>query len=201
MGHRYIRWIVFFSLLGLQSNAQQLLVQTIKGSVADRFIKTPLAGATIEWIGAGRKISISDGKGNFTLSGIPVGRQSIKISHVGYKPITLNNLQVESGKELVIAVEMEDDLTMENEIIVKARSNKGRPINEMAMVSGRMFSVEETRRFAAGLNDPSRIATAFAGVTAASGDGNALVIRGNAPNGLLWRMEGIDIPNPNHLRG
>ena len=199
MVHRYIRWIVFFSLLGLQSNAQQLLVQTIKGSVADRFIKTPLAGATIEWIGAGRKISISDGKGNFTLSGIPVGRQSIKISHVGYKPITLNNLQVESGKELVIVVEMEDDLTMEDEIIVKARSNKGRPINEMAMVSGRMFSVEETRRFAAGLNDPSRIATAFAGVTAASGDGNALVIRGNAPNGLLWRMEGIDIPNPNHF--
>lgn len=199
MAYTYLRLIVFFSLLGLQSNAQQLLVQTIKGSVADRFIKNPLAGATIEWIGAERKLAISDGKGNFTLSGIPVGRQSIKISHVGYKPITLNNLQVESGKELVLVVEMEDDLSMENEIIVKARSNKGRPINEMAMVSGRMFSVEETRRFAAGLNDPSRIATAFAGVSAASGDGNALVIRGNAPNGLLWRMEGIDIPNPNHF--
>jgi len=121
---RYIRLILLFGLLGLQSNAQQLLVQTIKGSVADRFIKTPLAGATIEWVGTERKLVISDGKGNFSLTGIPVGRQSIKISHVGYKPITLNNLQVESGKELVIVVEMEDDLTMENEIIVKSRSNK-----------------------------------------------------------------------------
>ncbi|MCF8214210.1 MAG: carboxypeptidase-like regulatory domain-containing protein, partial [Chitinophagaceae bacterium] len=134
MANLYLRLIVFFSLLGLQSNAQQLLVQTIKGSVADRFIKNPLAGATIEWIGAERKLAISDGKGNFTLSSIPVGRQSIKISHVGYKPITLNNLQVESGKELVLVVEMEDDLSLENEIIVKAKSNKGRPINEMAMV-------------------------------------------------------------------
>ncbi|MFN9899114.1 MAG: TonB-dependent receptor, partial [bacterium] len=76
--------------------------------------------------------------------------------------------------------------------------DKSRPLNEMALVSGRMFSVEETRRFAAGLNDPSRIASGFAGVQS-QGDGNALIVRGNAPNGLLWRLEGVDVPNPNHF--
>lgn len=199
MGHKYFSWIFFFILIGLQVDAQHSLFQSIKGSVIDRYIKLPLSGATIEWDGTPKKVVVSDELGNFHLTGIPVGRQAIRISHVGYKAVFLSNLQVESGKELVVVVEMEDDLNSEKEIVIKSRSNKDRPLNDMAMVSGRMFSVEETRRFAAGLNDPSRMATAFAGVTSASGDGNALVIRGNAPNGLLWRMEGVDIPNPNHF--
>ena len=95
-------------------------------------------------------------------------------------------------------IEMEEEASLSTEVVVIGKPNKARPLNDMALVSSRMFSVEETRRFAAGLNDPSRIATAFAGV-AGNGDGNALIIRGNAPNGLLWRMEGVDIPNPNHF--
>ena len=40
----------------------------------------------------------------------------------------------------------------------------------------------------------------FAGVTNAGSDqNNEIIIRGNSPKGLLWRMEGIEIPNPNHF--
>ena len=185
-------------LLQTRADAQVAPVQNIKGVVMDKSIKTPLTAATVEWLAEkGRKV-LTDAEGNFRMSGIPVGRQNFRITHVGYKPVVLNNLQVESGKELVLNVEMEDDVTNAGEILVQARTNKGKPINAFSMVSGRMFSVEETKRFAAGLNDPSRIAASFAGV-AAAGDGNGLIIRGNAPNGLLWRMEGIDIPNPNHF--
>ena len=28
---------------------------------------------------------------------------------------------------------------------------------------------------------------------------NEIVIRGNSPRGILWRLEGIEIPNPNHF--
>ena len=28
---------------------------------------------------------------------------------------------------------------------------------------------------------------------------NEIVIRGNSPGGVLWRLEGIEIPNPNHF--
>ena len=93
---------------------------------------------------------------------------------------------------------MEEDINNNKEVIVQSGQNKTRPLNDAALVSGRMFSVEETRRFAAGLNDPSRIATSFPGVSN-TGDINALSIRGNAPNGLLWRMEGVEISNPNHF--
>ncbi len=189
---------LFFIFCQLLTFSQTIPVQTIRGSVIDKSIKTALSGASIEIKGAITKIAIADASGNFRLEEIPVGRNALRITYIGYKPIILNNILVESGKELVLQIEMEEDILINREVIVLSRTNKTKPINEMAVVSSRMFSVEETRRFAAGLNDPSRIATAFPGVVS-QGDANNLIIRGNAPNGLLWRMEGIDIPNPNHF--
>jgi len=142
-------------------NGQSIPLQNIKGQVMDKSIKTPLASATIEWLTPNGKKVLSDEKGSFKLTNIPVGRQNIRITHIGYKPVLLNNLSVESGKESILNIEMEDDVAADSAIIVQSRSNKGKPINAFAMVSGRMFSVEETKRFAAGLNDPSRIASSF----------------------------------------
>ncbi len=194
------RSLLFIFLTGICfiTKSQEVLFQTIKGNVIDRSLKTALPGATVELIGNTGKKTVGDNTGNFRLEHVVVGRQSIRISYVGYKTVTLNNLFLESGKELELVVEMEEDIATGKEVVVTSKPNKSRPLNESAMVSARMFSVEETRRFAAGINDPSRIATAFAGVSG-HGDGNSLIIRGNAPNGLLWRMEGVDIPNPNHF--
>ena len=179
------------------THAQEILLQKMKGQIVDRTLKTPLQGANIEWISTKQQITTSNKEGYFFLKDIPVGRQSIRISYVGYKTITLSNLLVESGKEFFVQVDMEEEIAS-SDVTVVSKHNKSKPLNDMALVSARMFSVEETRRYAAGLNDPARIATAFAGVSG-NGDKNALIIRGNAPNGLLWRMEGVDIPNPNHF--
>lgn len=85
------------------------------------------------------------------------------------------------------------------EIVVTPDTEKNKPLNEMATVSARTFSVEETRKFAAAVNDPARAALSFAGVVTAGDGNNTISIRGNSPFGLLWRMEGVDIPNPNHF--
>ncbi|MEI6263841.1 MAG: TonB-dependent receptor [Sphingobacteriia bacterium] len=173
-------------------------MQTIRGNVSDKSIKTILSGATIELLDNVKRTVAADINGNFLIEKVSVGRHNLRISYIGYKPVFLNNLLIESGKQTVLQIELEEDIITTKEVIVQSKPNKSKPINEMAVVSARMFSVEETRRFAAGLNDPSRIATAFAGVVS-QGDANNLIIRGNAPNGLLWRMEGVDIPNPNHF--
>jgi hypothetical protein len=172
-------------------------VQTLKGQVIERSIRTPLKGATVEIASLGVRAA-TDASGHFRFEKVPVGIHSLKVTYVGYRSVNLENMALESGKEMVLTIEMEEAVVSETEVVVRNRANKARPLNESALVSARMFSIEETRRFAAGLNDPSRIATAFAGVQP-SGDGNALIIRGNAPNGLLWRLEGVDIPNPNHF--
>ncbi len=196
----FLRVVFVFLLINLLQSgfAQSIPIQTIRGSVSDMSIKTILSGATIELLGKEKKTVFTDVNGNFLIEGVTVGRHNLRISFIGYKPVSLNNLLIESGKQTVLQIELEEDVIVTKEVIVQSRPIKSKPINEMAVVSARMFSVEETRRFAAGLNDPSRIATAFAGVVS-QGDANNLIIRGNAPNGLLWRMEGVDIPNPNHF--
>lgn len=69
----------------------------------------------------------------------------------------------------------------------------------MATVSARSFTVEETSRYAGSLNDPSRMAANYAGVSSTSDARNDIIIRGNSPLGVLWRLNGMEIPNPNHF--
>lgn len=197
----WLRFPCFFFialLLTVTLYSQSKPVQIIRGQVVEQFIRNPIPFATIKISGKDALQFIADSTGSFSSTPIPTGRYSITISAVGFKLRQISNLLVEAGKELVLTVDLEENRQDEQSVVVRATRNKALPINQLIAVSARMFSVEETRRFAAGINDPSRIAVAFPGV-AANGDGNALVIRGNAPNGLLWRMEGIDIPNPNHF--
>jgi hypothetical protein len=66
-------------------------------------------------------------------------------------------------------------------------------------VGAKSISPEETSRYAGGFNDPSKIASNFAGVSSAPDGGNEIVIRGNSPKYIQWRLEGNEITNPNHF--
>lgn len=176
----------------------QTFTQTVRGSVKDKQIKSPLPGAiiTLQNI-TPAKGAATDIEGNFILNEVPVGRQTFRISLLGYHEIVLNDVDVTSGKELVLNIEMEEKITEREEVVIAA--DKKKPLNEMSTVSARTFSVEETQRYAAAVNDPARAALAFAGVTSVGDGNNFISVRGNMPNGLLWRMEGIEVPNPNHF--
>jgi hypothetical protein len=184
------------------SLSAQTFTQTIRGTVMDQSLQTPLPGATVVVLNTTPLQGTStDPTGQFQLTKIPVGRQTLQISAVGYKNILLQNITVDAGKELVLSVSLEEAVNQLSEVNVRPTVEKDKPLNEMAAVSARTFSVEETQKFAAAVNDPARMATAYAGVVGADDGGNNIVIRGNAPNGLLWRMEGVEIPNPNHFSG
>lgn len=176
----------------------QTLTQTVRGTVIDKQVKSPLPGVVVQLLNADPpKGTSTDLNGNFKLTNIPVGRQSFRISFIGYQEIFLNDIDVSSGKEVVLNIELEEKVTENNAVIITA--DKKKPLNEMSAVSARTVSVEETQRFAAAVNDPARAALAYAGVTTVGDGNNFISIRGNAPNGLLWRMEGVEVPNPNHF--
>lgn len=137
--------------------------------------------------------------GSFRIDNVPVGRHSLRITCLGYEDAAINELVVASGKEVVLNIKLQESLVTMSEVVVKAERLNGTPNNEMASVSARSFSVEQTKRYAAALNDPARTALSFAGVTTGDDTNNEIVIRGNSPRGLLWRMEGVEIPNPNHF--
>ncbi|MEM7312597.1 MAG: carboxypeptidase-like regulatory domain-containing protein, partial [Planctomycetota bacterium] len=197
--------IIFFYLLlhalFLNVSTAQNLTQTIKGIVQDADSEYPLIGATLTLINSDPLIATStDVDGNFRLEGVPVGRQSLEVRYLGYETGFLSNLIVTSGKELVIKVNLQESTQELSEVVVKASKDKQNPLNEMASVSARSFSVEETGRYAAALLDPARMAQNFAGVMS-SGDDllNEIVIRGNSPAYVQWRLEGLQIPSPNHF--
>ncbi|MDF3027046.1 MAG: TonB-dependent receptor [Fluviicola sp.] len=174
--------------------------QTVRGTVIDNISQSSIPGAVIQIAGPDSVIrAVTDEAGKFSLSHIPVGSRTIEITAYDYKPVVMQNVTVNAGKELVLTINMEEDLKKISEVVITAKADKNKPLNELSTVSTRTFSVEETQKFAAAVNDPARMATSFAGVVVAGDGNNHISIRGNSPNGLLWRMEGVEIPNPNHF--
>ncbi len=187
-----------FFLLSLSSLAQP--TQTVRGKIVDKESKFPLVGVTALLMNnAAQPIgAVTDMDGTFRVANVAVGRQTLRFTLVGYKEILLNNIVVEAGRETVLNVEMEEAITELNTVVVKVKRS-GEAANEMAMVSARQFSVEETERYAGSRGEPARMASNFAGVQGADDSRNDIVIRGNSPSGVLWRLEGVSIPNPNHF--
>ncbi|MEQ9230207.1 MAG: TonB-dependent receptor [Cyclobacteriaceae bacterium] len=180
----------------------QELTQTIKGRIVDEQSKSAVIGATVLVSQATPTLgATTDVEGYFIIKNVPIGRHTIQISSIGYEPRTIPELLVNSGKETVINIELTESITQMDEILVVADEQaKGQPRNELASVSSISITVEETSRYAATFDDPARAALTYAGVSTGGDDLlNEIVVRGNSPKGILWRMEGVEIPNPNHF--
>ena len=199
---------ILMALLCLLFTQNQLFAQnidqTIRGTIVDMDSKMELIGANITILTVDPIKGVSTGiEGDFKLENIPVGRHNIEVTYIGYEPLYLNSILLKSGKELVLNLEMTESAETLGEIVVKASASadKTKALNEFASVSSRTFSVEETARYAFSAFDPARMAMNYAGVATGAGDdlSNEIVIRGNSPAGVLWRLEGIQIPNPNHF--
>ncbi|RKN83146.1 TonB-dependent receptor [Ulvibacterium marinum] len=186
--------ILFF--LFCSSYAQ---VGVVKGIVLDKQSENPMEGATIELLDAEIATGvITDLDGRFILKNVPIGRQVLRISYIGYESTTIPNVDVTTGKDIFLNVTLLESFDQLDEVVLTSDTNKDRPLNKLATVSARQFGVEEVTRFSGGRSDVGRLAANFAGVSAPDDSRNDIVIRGNSPTGLLWRLEGVPIPSPNH---
>ena len=173
--------------------------QTVRGVVQDIASETPLEYATVVVLNTNPiKGVTSDSLGQFVISGVPIGRHDIQASFIGYEPVILKDILVTSSKEVFLDIQLKENLNLLGEIVVLPRINKAEPLNNMSIAGGRMLSVEEASRYAGGFDDPARLASSFAGVSSSIGN-NGIVVRGNSPKFLQWRMEDVEIPNPNHF--
>ena len=185
--------ILFLLILAcLSANVFAQAVQTIRGSVLDKESKFPIIGATVALTTdlANIQGATVDEKGEFRIEGVKVGRNSLKISSLGYKDLILENIIVNSGKETILDLTMEEAVVEQQTVVITA-TQQGETRNEMATVSARQFSVEETDRYAGSRGDPARMASNFAGVQGADDSRNDIVIRGNSPGGVVWRFEPV----------
>ena len=193
----FIICILFlFSIIPLFS---QEVTQNIRGTVIEKETRSELNGAIVSVDGVENAITTStDAKGNFRLTGVSIGRHTVKVKYIGYYDLVMNNIIVNAGKETILTIEMVEAITKLEEVTI-TDSKKGDANNDMSTVSNKNFSTEEANRYAGSRGDPARMASNFAGVNGADDSRNDIVIRGNSPAGVLWRVEGINIPNPNHF--
>ena len=177
----------------------QNLTQTVRGTVLDTDSKLPLIGAGIAILGTDPIIgTTTNEKGEFRFSNVPVGRITLQLSYIGYEKMSLPNVEVNSGKEVVLTINMQESVLQTEEIVIEANKNKGEALNDMSLVSARSISLDDSKRYANSYNDPARILANFAGV-ATSDASNEIIVRGNSPKYMQWRLEGIEITNPNHF--
>ncbi|NVO03080.1 MAG: TonB-dependent receptor, partial [Bacteroidetes bacterium] len=174
--------------------------QSVRGVILDKDSKMPLTGASVVLVGSNPILgTTSDISGNFRLDGITSGRICLQVSFIGYNTITLSDLILSSSKELILTIEMEDKTSSAKEVTIIGNQEKDQINNKMTSVSARLFTIEETNRFAGSRGDPARMVMNYAGVSGANDQRNDVIIRGNSPTGILWRVEDVDVPNPNHF--
>ena len=174
--------------------------QTIRGHIIDQDSKAPLVGANIILVNSDPiQGTSSNVDGYFRIDHVHVGRVDLKVTCLGYEEKVIPNILVGSGKEIVLEIELAESLIQLEDVVIIANGHKSEPLNEMAMVSAKAFSVEETKRYAGSFNDPARMVSGYAGVTGDAMGNNDIVVRGNSPKGILWKLDGMDIPNPNHF--
>lgn len=189
--------VSFFMLMTILNLSAQRPTQTIRGTVIDFASNSPLPYVNVVLLNSTFG-TIADSIGHFTMKGVNIGRYDMQISMMGYEPYVLKEIQVSSGKEVFLNIALKENVTSLSEITIKPKVNKEQPLNRLASVSAKMLSVEEAKRYAGGFDDPARLVSSFAGVSS-NVSNNAIVVRGNSPQSLQWKMEGVEIPNPNHF--
>lgn len=191
-----------FLVLLLAGNVTNLysqnLTQNIQGVVYDEVTREPIPFASIALIDTGIvRGTVSGIDGSFILENIEVGRRNIMVNMVGYQAYEINELLVSTGKPISLNIGMQKAYTHLDEVVVRIR--KETALNSMTTLSSRQFTVEETQRYAGGMDDPARLVSSFAGVATPSISSNGISVRGNNPDGLLWRIDGVEVPAPCHF--
>ena len=196
-----MRLFFFFLITAFSFSAFAQPTQIIRGKVVDNESDFPLAGVKIQLFGMNDSIPdfkiLTDLEGNFEIKNVGIGKYRLDAKSSLYEAKS-TTITVSSGKESIVQISLIERYQEKEEVVVLARK-KNEVINEMALISAQKFSVDETNRYPGSRSDPARMASNFAGVQGADDSRNDIVIRGNSPLGVVWKVEGIDIPNPSHF--
>lgn len=189
-----------FILLTASSVLAQDVTQTLRGRVLDQAAKTPLAGVNVVVTDVlPLAVGVSDADGYFRIEHVALGRHTVQCSLVGYQAQQLPNVLITSGKEAELTIDLIEALNTLNAVVVRSATARTAVEKGLSSVSGQVFDIEQTQRFAGSRNDPARMVASLAGVQGNNDTRNDIIIRGNSPTGVLWRLEGVDIFNPSHF--
>lgn len=195
---RYLIFTAVFLFSGTTLFAQQYF-QSLYGTVTEKYTTQSISEASILITGNNyTEVTFSDSSGNFFFLKIPTGDYRLEISRNNFHPLTFPQIEISTGKELFLSVELETKPNLLQEVMINASTKKEANNTSLSKTT---FKMEQSERFAASLNDPQRLVLSFAGVRGLGGMQNSIIVRGNSPKGVMWQVEGIEVPSPNHYSG
>ena len=184
-------------LLSLLVFSPRSFAQTLRGIVRDAARGNVLPGAQVNLSAMSdtvRRSVATDASGQYIFQNLRPGYYRLEVSHDGFRPMVLREISVAGGKETLLDIAYDQNVGLPLLTVVNASSRRPpQPLSEIPLTR------EQTLRFPATFFDPARLAMAYPGVMNNDDQANGLAIRGNSPASLRWRLEGVDIVNPNHL--
>lgn len=183
----YLCWLLPFTVWA-QTGA-------IRGTIADAVTKQPLPGVTI--LVSGTTLgAVTDVDGAFSIERIPVGVVSLRVSFIGYNPVTKTDVVVQTSRPTLVSIELEEAVSEAAQVTIQASIFA--PKSD-APTSIRTISAEEIRRTPGGQGDISRTLLSLPGVISGADNRNDLLVRGGGPGENAYFLDGIEIPQINHF--
>ena len=103
--------IALFAMLFTTLSFGQKMVQTIRGTILDSDSKSPIIGAQVVILGSDPLIgTVTDLDGIFRLENVPLGKVTLQLSYLGYEGLTIPNIEVITGKEVVLDLYMQESV-------------------------------------------------------------------------------------------
>ncbi|MBD3315506.1 MAG: TonB-dependent receptor [Chitinivibrionales bacterium] len=181
------------------------LTQTVRGTAIDRDSEQPLIGVKVTlYEHDSQRSARTNMRGAFKFEDVAIGRVSLRFMYTDYEPKVIPNIEVNSAQEVVMqvflreTVEKDKHVATMDKVVVKAEHLKGKSKNDMSLLSSRSIAVEQSDLYAGGYDDPSRVVVNYAGV-ANTGKNSDIIVRGNSPKYMQWKLDGIEITSPYHF--
>ncbi|MBX2890754.1 MAG: TonB-dependent receptor [Saprospiraceae bacterium] len=173
------------------------VAQTLRGTVRDAVTGEALIGANVSLAASAESTPIttqSNAAGEYLFQSLRPGYYTLTVTHGGYRPMTIREISVAGGKETRLDINYDQNMDLPQLTVVNAAAR--RPLQPLGAIP---LTREQTLRFPATFFDPARLAMAYPGVMNNDDQANGLSVRGNSPAFMRWRLEGVDVVNPNHL--
>jgi hypothetical protein len=187
-------FILFVHITGLSS------AQTLRGVLLDAAAGSPIAGAELQLQSERDSQSVratrTDLDGQFTFTDCTPGFYQLSVDMPGYALLRLRQILINAGKETVLELALQNAPSELPGVEITAYTPGRRAPQAISEIP---LTREQTLRSPATFFDPARLALAYPGIVNTDDQANGLSIRGNGPGSLRWRLEGIEVVNPNHL--
>lgn len=194
-----VKWIavlIVFCLYPLYLSSQEAGSQFVYGVITDIESGQPVGGAQFVISRRGvLEVTYTDSLGHFRTRPVYPGPANCRISAIGYDTLYLPNEKISTGKALGLDIQLSPRLYTLSEATVRSSAFSGDLITQMNIIKP-----GEGEKMAATFYDPVRMARLQSGAVILNDQANEISLFGLPPDFNSWRLEGMEIISPNHLR-